>query len=152
MPNGSHPYVDSVSMAGDQIKLSVEVTDFMTTGGSIEISGQATQNGGAFADIYEIVDMTEATEGDTPEGGRPEWFVTVTADTAPPHRFRKDQDVTVFLRTAKVWVSVLGEHTTGTTLDGPGQEADKDTTWDKNKAVTQVDGKKWPTKGAPTTY
>jgi len=135
-------------MAGDQIKLSVEVTDFMSAGGSVEISGQATQVGGGFADIYKIVDMTEATQGDTPG----EWFVTVTADTAPPYRFRKDQDVTVFIRTAKVWVSVLGEHTAGLTSSKTSQEADKETTWDKRGAVIQVNGKKWPPKSPPTTY
>jgi hypothetical protein len=134
-------------MAGDQIKLSVEVTDFKAAGGSVEISGQATQVGGGFADIYKIVDMTEATEDDPGE-----WFVTVTADTAPPYRFRKDQDVTVYVRTAKVWVSVLGEQTGWSTSSGEDPTADDDTKWDKRGAVIQVNGKKWPKKGPPTTY
>ena len=133
-------------MAGDQIKLSVEVTDFMTTRGSVEISGQATQVGGAFADIYKIVDMSEATPGDDPG----EWFVTVTADTDPSFCFRKDQPVTVYIRTAKVWVSVLG--TAGSPLPtgaDPTATADKDTTWNKKGPITQVTGKK--RKGAATT-
>jgi len=136
-------------MAGDQIELSVEVTDFQATGGSVEISGQATQVGGGFADIYKIVDMNEAAPGDTAG----EWFVTVTADTAPPYRFRKDQEVTVYIRTAKVWVSVLGgEHTGLTTSSDPGQEADTGTTWNKRGPVTQVTGKKFPKKGPSTIY
>ena len=81
----SHPYVDSVSMNGNQIDLSVEVTDFKTTKGSIEISGQATQVGGALAMISQVVDFTkDATE--EPDG----YFVTVTANVVPPIRFKKD--------------------------------------------------------------
>jgi hypothetical protein len=145
-PNPSHPYVDSVSMAGKQIKLSVEVTDFMNGGGSIEISGQATQSGGGCANIYQIVDVTKATQGDTPG----EWFVTVTADTIPPYPFRKGQDVTVFIRTARVWSSVLGEHTAAPTLYGSLPIAGKGTTWDVRGAVTQVSGQKWSTTQPPT--
>ena len=146
MPDPSHPYVDSVSMAGNQIKLSVEVTDFMTTGGSVEISGQATQDGGGCANIYKLVDLSKATEGDPGE-----WFVTVTADTVPPCHFRKDQPVTVFIRTARVWVSVLGVPTMAETLSLSGPAADKDTTWDTKGPVTQVTGQKWSTTQPPTT-
>src|SRR4029077_19360413 len=101
-------------MNGNQIDLSVEVTDFKTTKGSIEISGQATQVGGALAMISQVVDFTkDATE--EPDG----YFVTVTANVVPPIRFKKDQDITVFVRVARVWVTVLGEHNAaGSSVEG----------------------------------
>ncbi len=100
-----HPYVDSVSMAfGDEITLSVEVTDFETTKGELEITGQATQIGGAFATISKVVDFDkEAIQTD--DG----WFVDVTAKTIPPTQFDPAREITVFVRVARVWVTVLGQ-------------------------------------------
>jgi hypothetical protein len=138
----SHPYVDSVSMAGDQITLRVEVTNFISTKGGIEISGQATQIGGAFANISQVVDLATATKGDNNE-----WFVTVTADTLPPYRFKKGQDVTIFVRVSKVWVTVLGEHSKALQGDVTGTVADASTTWDQPRKVSQLDGKTWATQG-----
>jgi hypothetical protein len=134
MQNGAsaHPYVDSVSVMGNQITLRVEVTDFKATEGGLEISGLVTQTGGAFANFSEIVDIATATSGDNGE-----LFVDVTADTAPPYPFRKDQDVTVFVRVAKVWVTVLGEHSTaGAAVEAT--DASPDTTWDQLRARSAV--------------
>lgn len=139
----SHPYVDSVSMNGDQITLKVEVTDFKTTEGGIEISGQATQVGGAFASFSEIVDIATAT-AEKAADGEESLFATVTADTIPPYRFRKDQDVTIFARVAKAWVTVLGEQAQGVTSDEAGQPADPNTTWDQFKKASQMSGEPWP--------
>jgi len=140
----SHPYVDSVSMNGNQIDLSVEVTDFKTTKGSIEISGQATQVGGALAMISQVVDFTkDATE--EPDG----YFVTVTANVVPPIRFKKDQDITVFVRVARVWVTVLGEHNAaGSSVEGT--DADPDTTWDEPKKSSQLTNQSWPAPAGST--
>lgn len=143
----AHPYVYSVSMAddGNQISLVVEVTDFIATGGTVEISGQATQVNGAFANIFAYVDVKDATPGDDNEtrNGQPLMYVTVTAPIASTYRFRKDLDVTIFVRVSKVWVTVLGEPT----QLGPnkiGQNAEKGTTWKDARGVTQVDGKTFP--------
>ena len=135
--NPSHPYVDSVSMNGDQINLSVEVTDFETNKGGIEISGQATQVGGALAIFSQVVDFAKdaAKEDDG-------YFVTVTANVVPPIRFKKDQDITVFVRVAKVWVTVLGEHNTAVTAVG-GTDANPDTTWDRVKGSSQLTNQSW---------
>jgi hypothetical protein len=89
---------------GDEITLSVEVTDFETTKGELEISGTATQNGGAFATFSKVVDFDkEAIQTD--DG----WFVDVTAKTIPPTQFDPAQEITVFVRVARVWVTVLGQ-------------------------------------------
>jgi hypothetical protein len=138
-----HPYVESVSITGHKITLRVEVTDFKTSTGGIEISGQATQNGGAFANISSIVDIATATVGDDGE-----LFVTVTADSIPPYRFRKDQDVTIFVRVSKVWVTVLGEQSGVAQSYGKPQDAGDGTTWNQLRKVTQVNGENWQGQNA----
>jgi hypothetical protein len=137
----SHPYVDSVSMddACEQITLRVEVTDLKNTQGGIEVSGVATQVGGAVATFSKVVDIDTA-ESET-EGGNTYWFVFVTADTIPPHHFTLNEDITVFVRVAKVWVTVLGHEkpTTGVTGETVGATA----SWDHFKQASQLDGKSW---------
>ena len=133
-PPPVHPYVDSVSMASrDAITLSVEVTDFATTKGELEISGTATQEGGAFATFTQVVDFDkEAAEED--DG----WFADVTAKTIPPVQFDPDKAITVFVRVARVWVTVLGQdaaanpYTTGST-----------TKWGQIKGSGQLTNKPW---------
>jgi hypothetical protein len=144
----SHPYVDSVSMNGDQITLKVEVTDFKTTEGGIEISGQATQVGGAFAAFSQIVDIATATT-ETDADGKELLFVTVTADTIPPYRFKKEQDITIFVRVAKAWVTVLGEHdaVVGSEV---GTDADATTMWDRLRKAAQLNGEHWPVPAGST--
>jgi len=140
-PYKAHPYVDKVSQNGDQIDLRVEVTDFKTTEGGIEISGQATQNSGAFASFSQIVDLATATvEKETDAAtGVEYWFVTVTADTVPPHKFMLDKDITVFVRVAKVWVTVLGEQPSGIS----SEKATDPLAWGEPHTATQLDGKSW---------
>jgi hypothetical protein len=140
-----YPYVDSAVITGDKITFRVEVTDFKTTEGGIEISGQATQVGGALAEISAIAQVPATPNGEGEDQGK--YFVDVTADTIPPKRFRKDQDVTVFVRVSKVWVTVLGEHTTGPVADTTGQEANDGTTWDIPRQVIPVNGDAWPSTG-----
>jgi hypothetical protein len=79
-------------------------------------------------------DATEETDG---------YFVTVTANAIPPIRFKKDQDITVFVRVARVWVTVLGEHNTADTAV-EGTDADSDTTWDQLKKSSQLTNQSWP--------
>jgi hypothetical protein len=89
------------------------------------------------------VDIATATVEKNADGNE-YLFVTVTADTIPPYRFRKDQDITVFARVAKAWVTVLGEHDQGVTSDQTGQEAVATTTWDRFKKASQMSGEHWP--------
>ena len=132
----SHPYVDSLSMAfPDKISLSVEVTDFETTKGGIEISGQATQDSGALATFSEVVDFArDATQ--TNDG----WFVNVTAKTIPPVQFDKDEEITVFVRVARVWVTVLEQ---GADTEVSGSGGDALTKWGRVKGSSQLIGKSW---------
>ena len=96
MPN---PYVTSVTLKNNQIVLTVRVDDYQT-GESLEISGQATQNGGAYAAFYD----TKTVPEHNPDGTA---YVYVTA--TPSQEFEQGRNVTVVLRAAKVWVTVLGE-------------------------------------------
>ena len=98
----SHPYVTNVTITGDQLTFQVQVDDFKPNS-VIEISGQATQSGGAFAPISEI-----KTVPAQPNGDKGEYYVDVTATRMGEYPFRDDQDVTVFVRVARVWVTVLG--------------------------------------------
>jgi hypothetical protein len=111
-----HPWVYSAKVTGDKITFSVEVTDLQTTQGAIEVTGQAMQVGGAFAPIYAITDVPKAPNGDPDdrnEAGR--YFVDVEATPNSGLSFVEEQDVTVFVRVSKVWVTVLGPGTD----DGP---------------------------------
>lgn len=142
MPGKSHPYVDKVSMNGDQINLYVEVTDFQAAQGFIEISGQATQVGGAFATFSQVVDVKNATKED--DG----YFVTVTANAVPPTRFKKNQDITVFARVARVWVTVLGEPDAAQSEE-VGTTADPTTTWEE-KTSSQLTNAAWSAQNGHT--
>jgi len=141
---GSRPYVIRAEITDThKITFRVDVGNFVQTdpqyqGGGIEISGQATQDGGAFANIYAIKQVP--TE---PNGAADEYYVDVTVDTLPPNEFRKDQDVNIFVRVSKAWVTVLGEHDATPAAESPGQTADVGTTWDQVKEVSQLDGAPW---------
>jgi hypothetical protein len=104
----SHPWVYSAKIANGKITFSVEVTDFKSDAGDIEISGQATQEGGAFAPIYCIKNMKDAVEGTGDDKGR--FFMEdVEANISPEYPFREGLNITVFVRVSKVWVTVIGE-------------------------------------------
>lgn len=118
-----HPWVYSAKITGDKITFSVEVTDLQATKGAIEITGQAMQVSGAFAPIYAITDVPDAPNGDptdSNEVGR--YFVDVEAKPTSDNSFKEDEDVTVFVRVSKVWVTVLGPGTDDGPV-GPNQTA-----------------------------
>ena len=128
----AHPYADSVSVMGNQITLRVEITDFKATDGGLEISGQVTQTGGAFANFFEIVDIATATSGDNGE-----LFVDMTATKMGEYPFRDDQDVTVFVRVSRVWVTVLGSQGQAAT-EVAGHEAGDGAMWDQLRRRSTV--------------
>ena len=136
MPNA---YVTSVKFEDDQLTFRVDLGDYGSIGGSIEISGQATQSGGAFAIISAIKKVPTA-----PNGDKGEYYVDVKATPISPNKFNKNQDVTVFARVSRVWVTVLKEHNAPQGEESPGQPADPGTTWDQLVTVSQLNGEPPP--------
>ena len=138
-----HPWVYSATVTGTNISFNVEVTDLkntqgVDTAGGIEITGEATQVNGAFAPISCITDIANATPGDPsdPEqAGR--FFVNVEATPTPDQSFDPNEDVTVFVRLSKVWVTVLEPGTDETAQPRSGTPP----TWGKHKADAHINGK-----------
>jgi hypothetical protein len=135
-----HGYVDSVTLTEDQITFRVQVTDFGPSGGDVEVSGEASQVGGALAIIFEKVAVPKAPNGDGDE--TEDYFVEVTAaPVAGSVPFRTDQDVSVFVRVARAWLTVLGNNPAATgQVAGPGTGM----TWDVVRTVAQYAGSEQP--------
>lgn len=125
----SNQYVTKVTLTNSQIVLTVQVDEFQP-GESLEISGYATQNGGALAVFYDIQPVPEQN---------PDGTTYMYVKALASQEFKKGHDVTVFLRAAKVWVTVLGEPQPE---KGPSQEqgelAEEGTAWTMIKAVSTV--------------
>jgi hypothetical protein len=138
-PDPSNPYVTSAKFAGGQMTFKVLVDDFQSDEEEyVEISGYATQTGGAFANIYQIA----AIPAKANNTGKKD-YVEVTAKTGPKKHFRSDQEVTVSIRVAKVWITVLGinPETTGLAAGErvhPSQPPNDGTTWDDAKEVSEM--------------
>ncbi|MGZ3318106.1 MAG: hypothetical protein ACXU95_12470 [Isosphaeraceae bacterium] len=128
-----HPYVDKATMTNGKITFRVEVTDLQTTQGAIEITGEATQANGAFAPISCVTNIPSAPNGEGEDAGR--YFVDVNADPNPnpDNPFKNDQDITIFVRVSKVWVTVLGPGT-----DEVAPRTNESPTWGKRRADAQI--------------
>jgi hypothetical protein len=98
-----HPFVKSAMIKNDLIELTVEL-DHLDSGSYVEVSGSATQTGGAYANFYDVTEVP----ADLSDTNGPNPSVTVSAHALPPNKFRKDEDVTCVIRTGKVWLTVLG--------------------------------------------
>jgi hypothetical protein len=132
-------HVVSAQITNGKIQLSVQVDEFEANE-YIEISGQATQTSGAFANIYDIQQVPAAPNvaadpkvpGDTAH-----YYVYVTG--APiPHQFKSNQDVTVVIRAAYVWLTVLGAQ------PGVQQEtAGEGTVWPRLLKVSKLASGSW---------
>jgi hypothetical protein len=95
-----HPYVTKVTFFNNQLVLTIEIDEF-APGETLEISGHVTQTGGGFAVFNDIQPVPEHN----PDGGAYMWV------KAPPSSaFKKGHAVTVVLRAARVWATVLGEN------------------------------------------
>ena len=143
----SHPWVYSVTKTDGKITFRVEVTDFKPTAGVVEISGQATQEGGAFAPIYATATVPGAPNGDPDEeeeAGRS--FVNVDVTENPAYPFRSGEAVTVFVRVSKAWVTVIGQSTLSSSVES-GQVAPEGTTWEHHLADAHIGGPK-PSAGS----
>jgi hypothetical protein len=136
MPN---PYITSATITDGKIALNVVVDDFKA-GGYVEISGQATQTSGAFANFHDVKKVP--TGPNVPPdpyipGDAHHYCVSVSAIPIPPKIFSKDLDVTIFMRVARVWLTVLGER--GGSGDEPElHDAVEGTTWDAVKEMSEV--------------
>jgi hypothetical protein len=136
----SHPWVYSATKTDDKITLRVEVTDLHTTQGAIEITGEATQVNGAFAPIACITNIASAVEGDPndPEEAN-RYFVEVDAVPTSDHEFNDREDVTVFVRVSKVWVTVIGPGTDEPQPPpGTGPRVKVSPTWGIHKADAHI--------------
>jgi hypothetical protein len=116
------------------------IVDDFDPGDYIEISGAATQVGGAFAAIHKVASVPPKPT-DPPEA---EASVDVSADLCSDKEFRKDLDVTVYIRIAKIWVTVLGEGPPSESKGPPDQgiPVDEDTMWGKIRHVAQLNAPK----------
>lgn len=92
----AHPYVTKVTLKDGQIVLTVEF-DAAAAGQPFEIAGHATQNGGAFANFYDVQVPASAPDG----------TVVAYVKSAPLQQFKNDENVTVVLRASRVWATVL---------------------------------------------
>ena len=130
------PYVSAVTFIGGQVVLTVQLDEYLA-GQPVEISGYATQNSGAFANFYSI-----QTAGKNPDG-----TVVMYVKATPEKAFMAGEDVTVSLREAKVWVTVLSgaspggtpaKATDGTTWNSVQEEvwAGRSSAWDAVQAAT----------------
>ena len=124
MSNGirSHTLVTSAKIDGKNIVLTVNVDSF-TPGEYVEISGCATQayetqGEGGFATFSEIQEIKK-NKTDKPAALKVKAKLT--------KNFQQDQDVTVVVRVAKVWITVLSQ---GSHPHTPGVLA-----WDSVKGV-----------------
>jgi hypothetical protein len=141
-------YVTSATITDGKIQLSVRVDDFKPDEDAtayIEISGQATQTGGAFANFYDIQQVPAkpnvlATDPSVTDG-KDHYYVYVTG--APiPHPFWSREDVTVVMRVARVWLTVLGAKPEAEGHQSSGR-AVEGTTWPKALRVAGIDGGSW---------
>src|SRR5262245_23970824 len=126
----SRPYVTNVTLKKNQIVLTVRVDEF-EPGEPLEISGHATQNGGAFAVFYDVQRVPEQN---------PDGTAYMYVKSPPSREFKTGHDVTVVLRAARVWATVLTEPQDGQTPSKDKDElAEEGTTWNIIKAVASPD-------------
>ena len=144
MPSPSNSYVTSATFnAAGQIELTVRVDNF-PPGDYVEISGHATQTSGAFANYYSI-EVVPALPANTSNPANPPAAnapntVTVTADPVPPQRFLPNEDVTVVVRVAKVWVTVLGGQPQPKPAWSQPPPTPPQTVWNVVRQVTDMKG------------
>jgi hypothetical protein len=132
-------YVTSAAFTTDaqsvtQIALAVQVDDF-NEGETVEVSGHATQIGGAFANYYDVKKVPAAVTG---ADGKPHKTVTVTTHPIPEFPFVEGQQVTVVLRVSRVWVTVLGPQ--AGISPASTNPAGNNTTWAPPTVVASIDG------------
>ena len=129
------PYVTSATIKNDRIEISVEVNP-SDSGTYVEVSGSATQTGGAFANFYDIQLVPTAPN----DPNSTDCYVFVSAHPIPPNKFREDQDVTVVIRVGKVWLTVLGNGPLAAEASNSVQMAGEGTMWNTVREVSEITG------------
>lgn len=137
-------YVTEAAITNGQVQITVRVDAFQPSD-YVEISGQATQTGGAFANFYDIrqvpAEPNAPADPDDPPGTAGHYQVNVSG--APiPHQFT-EEDVTVVIRVAKVWLTVLREPTGA---QPSGERIGDNVTW-KEIRTAEMSGGSWPPNG-----
>jgi hypothetical protein len=134
-----HPYVTKVTFTGGQIILTVQVDEFLSPefpNELVEISGYASQNSGGFAIFYDM----------QPVKATPDGTVLMYIKSTPAQGFKNGEPVTVSLRAAKVWVTVLTESQDGQMTPASATE---DPTPPEGTAWGTVTAVEWPSSGGP---
>ena len=131
----SEPWVTRVTIQGDELLLTVQVDEFVTNE-SLEISGYVTQHGGAIATVFAVQTVTRNPDGSAT------MYVTAT----PAQGFQEGYDVTVVLRAARVWMTVLkqqGQVPVDEPLRAPAGDG---TVWNSVRATG------WESTGGSSTW
>ncbi len=131
-----HPYVSTVTFKDGQIVLTVQLDEYLADQ-PVEVSGYATQNSGGFATFYAIQSA----------GANPDGTVVMYVRATPEKEFMTGEDVTVSLRAAKVWITVLTEDGEAAPHDQPGKAPDG-TAWNHVKEVGWASAGPMPSWGA----
>jgi hypothetical protein len=121
------PYVTNVTLLGNQVVLTVRLNEALA-GEPVEISGTATQNSGGFALFNEIQSVSPNPDG----------TVIVYVKATPMKPFKNGEAITVTMRAATLWFTVLKEGPDGGILaaDQPAPApATEGTTWNSIQAV-----------------
>jgi hypothetical protein len=144
MANGANSYVTNATFTNGEITLTIRVDDFGSSGGYVEITGQATQTGGAIAPYSMVVPVpakpNAGPDADDPPGTE-HYEVTVTATPMKAYQFWEDEEITVVTRVARVWLTVLespSQQSGQVGQTGSSQSAGNGTTWNYTKKVAQV--------------
>lgn len=126
-PAPPHPWVTDVTFKDNQIVLTVKIEGF-NSGETIELSGYATQDGGAFAVFNDLQTVPEPNRGNK---------ILMYVTSLSSRGFVEGDAVTVVFRAARVWTTVLAEgESDGYETTGPPPELAEDgTSWSRRMSA-----------------
>jgi hypothetical protein len=132
-PVPPHPWVTDVTFKDNQIVLTVKIEGF-NSGETIELSGYATQVGGAFAVFNDLQTVPEPNPGNK---------ILMYVTSLSSRGFVEGDAVTVVFRAARVWTTVLEEGEEGESggyeKTGPPPELAEDgTSWSRRSSAAFV--------------
>ena len=137
----SEPWVTQVTVIGDELLLTVQVDEFVGNE-PLEVSGSVTQHGGAIATVFDVQPVVKNPDG----------TATMYVKATPAQGFQEGYDVTVVLRAARVWVTVLRQQGEPPTVGIPDRPPAGDgTVWNGLRAARQATGGGSPTWSAEGT-
>jgi hypothetical protein len=94
------PHVDKIEQqpngTGVKLALSVLLTGFEKDE-SVTITGYATQSSGAMVNIFDTQTVDSVSDG----------VADVTVYVTPPQEFKPEEEITIVISAAKVWMTVL---------------------------------------------